>query len=650
MRYIILALILLINIDANELKNSTSPYLLQHKDNPVNWMEWSDRAFKKAKREKKFIFLSIGYSTCHWCHVMAKESFSKKDIAKILNRYFVSIKVDKERRSDIDSYYQFGFRVINQRAGGWPLTVILLPNKKPIFFATYLPKESLKELLLKVVNSNKDELKKIADSIDSLIKDAINAKAPRVNVPPLIVKRAIREYKKIYDFKNFGFSIEPKFPEAASIDMLLNLYMLSKDKEALNMATNMLLAMAKGGIYDQIEGGFFRYSVDRAWQIPHFEKMLYTNAELILVYSKAYKITKRAIFAKVVKEIIANIEKYFNYNGVYYSAINADSKDEDGIEKEGYYYIFEYERVYEYLIKKGVSKQRAKRALEYFGIDSMGNFEGEYSHAKIKEFGKFSDIRELLKEYRAKKELPFIDKKIITAWNALYIDALFYAGVIDKKFTKMAIDRLNRLTKLMYKNKRLYHYTLLPHKPKQLGLLEDYSFFAKALFSAYEATLKKEYLELYNEVVKSSVKLFYKSSNFYLNQQKSIKATFEDGAYKSAKSVMIQNIIKYVAVNEEYKLLDIANSLLEDGSYYISNALAYYPTLLNAYLMINELILIKGKKESLQALNLDDILYPYIYKKDKNINEFLICGISSCYKSLNDINRVKEEIKKYILK
>ena len=351
---------------ANELSQSTSPYLLQHKENPVNWMEWSDRAFKKAKDEQKLIFLSIGYSTCHWCHEMARLSFSQKDVAEILNKDFVSIKVDKERLSYIDSYYQEGYRIINNKSGGWPLTVILLPNKKPVYFGTYMPKEMLKDLLREIASSKKEKLNAVASDIEKSLTSYKNIKVNEGEIKNDLLKKAFNGYKEMYDFENKGFSQAPKFPQANSIDALLNIYLIKGNKEALTMATDMLDAMARGGIYDQIDGGFFRYSVDAQWTIPHFEKMLYTNAELISVYAKAYKITKKKLYAKVVKESIKEMDKRFMHNGLYFSASNADSKNEKGKEQEGYYFVFGYKKALEYLVAHKVSKVRAKKGVRTF--------------------------------------------------------------------------------------------------------------------------------------------------------------------------------------------------------------------------------------------------------------------------------------------
>jgi len=648
MKILLTVILLTFTLLSNELKYSKSPYLLQHKDNPVNWMEWSNRAFKKAKKEHKFIFLSIGYSTCHWCHVMARESFEQKDVAKILNRYFVSIKVDKERRVDIDNYYQLGFRVVNHRGGGWPLTVILLPNKKPIFFGTYIPKDNLIEILKEIVSTPKSELNKIAQNINKAIQNYKNAKAPIVKIKDRLLEVAIKNIERNFDYKNGGLGTAPKFPQPEAINLLLNSYAINRDKKALKLATKALDAMAKGGIYDQIEGGFFRYSVDAKWQIPHFEKMLYTNAELISLYSKAYIITKNRLYAEVVKNSIANIDKYFGKNGLYYSASNADSKNEDGDEQEGYYYIFEYEKVLNFLIKNGVNKSKAKEALDYFGIRQMGNFEGgDYSNATLNgKIGKFTKIKKLLQKYRAKKKYPFIDKKINTAWNALYIKAKFDALVVDKKYQNEAIKSLESLLKLIYKNGNLYHQTLLPYKATQKALLEDYSFLTDALISAYTATLDKKYLNLANKFMQKSIKQFYKNGEwFYSNNNFKSKASLEDGSYKSPSAQAIKNAVVLIALNGDYSMSKVVDKTFKLNSAYLNNAPNYYATLLDALVLKKKILVLKANKEKLLNIDFNRYLYPYLYKKATKYNLYQICGFQSCFKSFKSEKNIEKELK-----
>ena len=655
---ILLAFFMLFTIGySNELSKSTSPYLLQHQDNPVDWMEWSDRAFKKAKDENKLIFLSIGYSTCHWCHEMARQSFSQKDVADVLNKDFVSIKVDKERLSYIDNYYQEGYRVINNKSGGWPLTVILLPNKKPVYFGTYLPKDELIELLKKVTKTKRAKLQSIAKSVEKAISRYKSVKTKEEKLDSDILSKALLGYKKMYDFKNKGFNSAPKFPQASSINSLLNIYLIKGDKEALKMATDMLDAMAKGGIYDQIDGGFYRYSVDERWEIPHFEKMLYTNAELISVYSKAYKITKSKLYAKVVKESIAEIDKRFLKQGLYYSASNADSKDEEGNEREGYYFVFDYNEALEYLIKNGISKVHAQDVLKYFGIKEMGNFEGgEYSNATIKKLDiRYKRERHLLSELRAKREYPFIDKKINTAWNALYIKAKIDAGVVDSKYTKEAIGSLNKLLEIMQnKDGELYHQVLLPNKATQKGLLEDYAFVADAIFAAYEETLEDRYLKNFEHIVNLSVKQFYKNDNWIqaVDKEFIVKAVVDDGSYKSALATNLENMLKVIALGGDFKLLDIVKKSINQNSALINSYPQYYSTALNAVTIYTKgLYVLKGPKVGLLKEKLDGVNYPYIYKKGftaKSVKEYQVCGLTSCYSSDISISKIIMKLKELI--
>jgi len=640
---------------SNELKNSTSPYLLQHKDNPVNWMEWSNRAFEKAKKENKFIFLSIGYSTCHWCHVMARESFSQKDVADILNKNFVSIKVDKERLSYIDNYYQLGYRIVNNRAGGWPLNVILLPNKKPVYFGTYMPKDALIDLLNKIVKADKTKLEDIANDIQKAINlSQKNKKVKKVVLKANLLQKAYENIKANFDTKNGGFGTAPKFPQADAIDLLLNSYLIDGNKDALNMATQTLDAMARGGIYDQIDGAFFRYSVDKKWEIPHFEKMLYTNAELLSIYVKAYKITKSKLYERVIKETIKELDRRFIKNGLYYSASNADSKDEKGKEKEGYFFVYDYDKTLEYLIKNGISKTRAEETLKHFGIEPNGNFEGgNFSNpVRVKFNPKFERERHLLSKYREQKEYPFIDKKINTAWNALYIKAKLEAGIIDERFKKEALMSLHKLLDLMYKKETLYHQTLLPNKPSQEGLLEDYAFISDTLFTAYQQTLDDNYLQLFKKLTLKSLQLFYKDGVWYqsTNAEFKVKATIDGSSYKSALATNLENLLKYVATGGDYKALEIVNQTIDKNSFFISAYPQYYPTSLNVILMKNRgIYVIKGPKIGLLKANIEtNIKYPFVYKKDEQSKEYSVCGLKSCYSSNISLEKILLELKKLV--
>ena len=637
---------------ANNLKNSLSPYLLQHKDNPVDWYEWGDEAFLKAKKENKLIFLSIGYSTCHWCHVMEHESFEDEEVAKLLNRYYISIKVDKEQMPHIDNFYQLGYRIVNKKSGGWPLTIILTPDMKPIFFGTYIPKykgygsNGLLNILNFFAHYDRKELQKSGEEIERVIKKYQNIKQPTQKLDRKIELKTIEGFKKIYDFKNFGFSISPKFPQAVSIKLLLDLYLLTENRDALSMAINMLKAIAKGGIYDQIDGAFYRYSVDAKWEIPHFEKMLYTNAELLTTYALAYKITKNPLFKRVIDRTIREIDRRFLVDGVYFSASDADSKNRDGKKEEGYFFIYQYDETLDYLIKNGIDKKEAKEALHHFGIEENGNFDGEYSNPHIVDNKKIdSKIKKLLSKMREKREYPFIDKKINLAWNALYIKALFETGYRDR-----AEKSLNALLKLLYRDGILYHQTLLPHKATQEGLLEDYAFLSDALFEAYQVTLNEKYITLFEKITYKSVELFYKNSKWReSNDEFETYANIEDNNYKSSLGTNLENLLKLSAIKGDFKLNSIVKKTIDSYSSILNRVPHYYPTAIRVVLMLKDNIyFIKGEKEELLKLNIDKLNYPFIYKEAINQKNYLICGISNCFKITKTPQEALEELKKLI--
>ncbi|MCF6206477.1 MAG: DUF255 domain-containing protein [Sulfurovum sp.] len=322
----------------NALIHESSPYLRQHAHNPVNWYPWGKEALQKAKREKKLIFLSIGYSTCHWCHVMEKESFTDEAIAKLLNAHFVSIKVDREEYPQLDKKYQRIYMHLHGRRGGWPLSVFLSPEGEVVDIRTYIPKEEgygsegLMNLLpaLAALQEHPDRLiQRIETNKKRMASTQVQSTQQAVTVTGA-VKEMRKSITVSFDSSNGGFSHAPKFPEASKIDWLLTYYRLYQDTKALEMATYTLTQMAHRGIYDQIGGGFFRYATDSAWQYPHFEKMLYTNAQMISVYANAYMLTGDRVYKKVVEETIAAMRRRYVRNGLFVSASDADSDGEEG--------------------------------------------------------------------------------------------------------------------------------------------------------------------------------------------------------------------------------------------------------------------------------------------------------------------------------
>ena len=434
----------------NHLKNQTSPYLLQHADNPVNWYPWCNEAFERAEREDKPIFLSIGYSTCHWCHVMAHESFEDAQIAEILNQHFISIKVDKEERPDIDSIYMSVCQAFTG-SGGWPITIFLTPQQKPFFAGTYFPKTArygqigLKELLEAIQEKWKNDRGELLESAEEVLAFLQQRSAVRVrNVSSVkdsknaaetqLISTAFEIYKRTFDKAYGGFGEAPKFPTPHNLLFLMKYYEKSHEEEALKMVEKTLLQMYRGGMYDHIGGGFSRYSTDLLFLVPHFEKMLYDNALLILAYCKAYRITGKRIYCDVAERTADYIlREMTSPEGGFYSAQDADS---EGV--EGKYYLFEPLEIIAILGEKA-----GEEFNRYYDITEKGNFERKSIPNLLRNDTATELLNSLLPnspqnampqnlnaclqtvyEYRKNRYALHLDDKILTSWNGLMIAAM----------------------------------------------------------------------------------------------------------------------------------------------------------------------------------------------------------------------------------
>lgn len=528
----------------NDLIHEDSPYLLQHAYNPVNWMAWSDKALQKAKDENKLIFLSIGYSTCHWCHVMERETFEDEVSAKLLNASYVSIKVDREEMPDLDKYYQDVHYLLTKRSGGWPLSIIMTPSQQVIFAGTYLPPQSaqgrmgFRELISFIKGKFDDdfaEVQKSAQSIEAAIKHYERSFEQKERIDKdAVIEAFVSNVKASYDDVSKGVGHAPKFPHASTWNALLDIYQQTGNLEALYMSEDALNAMALGGINDQIEGGFYRYSVDEAWVIPHFEKMLYTNAELIEVYAKLYTLTQKPLFKAVVDKTVEAMDERFLKEGLYLSASDADSEGE-----EGKYFVFKFAQAKETLLKKGLSEAETKEVLDYFGITKFGNFEHQSTNPVVTQETKPLRLDEaivVLKEERQKVTYPFIDTKILTSWNALMVTALFESNKIEK-----AKQVLDTLLKTLHVNGILFHQIVLGGSLKVEALLEDYAFVIEALLHGYAHTKDAHYLELAKKLTHEAEHKFYKEETWYLSDKAfRAKAVLEDNSYKSPLSTMIK--------------------------------------------------------------------------------------------------------------
>lgn len=553
----------------NHLKNQTSPYLLQHAGNPVEWYPWCDEAFERAKSEDKPVFLSIGYSTCHWCHVMAHESFEDSEIAEILNRYFIAIKVDKEERPDIDSIYMSVCQAFTG-SGGWPTTIFLTPEQKPFFAGTYFPKTvrygqiGLKELLLGISEKWQTEREALVKSADNIISFLNQKKIVHGSMNEQLVDQAFTLFKRMFDEEFGGFGEAPKFPTPHNLLFLMRYYEKSEDKEALEMVEKTLLQMYRGGIFDHIGGGFSRYSTDRYFLVPHFEKMLYDNALLILAYSKAYQLTKNSVYCQVAEKSAAYIlREMTDKEGGFYSAQDADS---EGV--EGKYYLFAPSEILEVL-----GERKAREFDTYFDIKEKGNFEGKSIPNLLKNTSlnkKFEEELQVLYEYRKKRYALHLDDKVLTSWNALMIAAMCSLYRVTEKeiYLKSAVRAQQFIQSKLCENDTL-HISYREGKRSGKGFLEDYAYEVFALFSLYEATLDKGYLEKARQFCEKAIHDFWdeEQGGFFLYgaENESLilrpKETY-DGAVFSGNSAMAYNLVRLSLLAGEKSFKELAEKQL----------------------------------------------------------------------------------------
>ncbi len=632
----------------NALIDEESPYLRQHAHNPVDWLPWGKEAFAKAKKENKLIFLSIGYSTCHWCHVMEKESFENEEIAALINRYYIPIKVDKEERPDLDRYYQSVYALMHRRSGGWPLTIIMTPDGLPFYSATYIPPEDgygvegMKTLLPKLASlyhEHPQMVRRRALAVVRLVDRYLHARFSPVKLDTALSKRALDELQKSFDSKYGGFGKEVKFPQVPTLDLLCDIYLVTNNPQALRMVTKTLDAMANGGIFDQIEGAFFRYSTSRDWSMPHFEKMLYTNAQLVHIYTRAYFLTGKQLYKRITLRTIKEIDRRFGYKGLYMSASDADTNG-----TEGGYFLMRYDDALAYLQKHGIAKNAAKEALRNLSITPYGNFDTEWS-VPIKKAKVDPKIIALLAKMRQKRSYPFIDNKILTSWNAMYIASKLEASFIEPRLGNEAIASLDALIARMYPNHTLYHQTLTIGTPKKAALLEDYAYLIHALVQGYETNFDTHYLELAMQLLRQAKKRFYKEKTWYLG--KGVPADLEDRNYASALAILYHDMLDLALLRQDYDLFRFAKQCIAAKSALIAHDPASYPTATRAAMRIAlGDVVIKGRGMARLRCDIAKIRYPYVRAKEENISGFMACKIDLCFASSHDFAAIKKAIER----
>jgi len=688
----------------NKLINEKSPYLLQHSHNPVDWFPWGNEAFEKARIEDKPIFLSIGYSTCHWCHVMEKESFEDEEVAKLMNDAFISIKVDREERPDIDGIYMAVCQMITG-SGGWPLTIVMTPDKKPFFTGTYFPKHNrfnrigMMELvprLNEVWLNKKEEVLKSAEEI-ALSLNNQNFISDFTEIDESVLDKAYEELKKRFDETDGGFGNAPKFPSPHNLMFLLRYWKRKKEPKALEMVEKTLIEMRRGGIYDHIGFGFARYSTDQHWLVPHFEKMLYDQAMLVMSYIEIYLVTKNNFYKETAKEILEYVLRDMAHpEGGFYSAEDADSEGE-----EGKFYLWDADE-----LRNVLDKDESDLAIKVFNIADDGNWIDESKgmmpgtnilHLKKsrKEFAdefnlsndyfsmRLETIRKKLFNYREKRIHPYKDDKVLTDWNGLMISALAKASQAfgDERYSEAAVAAYSLIEKyLTDKEGHLIHR----FRDGESGLpahIDDYAFMINALIDLYETTFEIKYLRRATELNEILLKEFWDEQNggFYFTSSKNEELITRqkdvyDGAIPSGNSIALLNLIRLSRYTENIYFEKKASSLIKNFSGFISRSPSAFCMFMCGldflFSSSTEIVIVANRKNKdiINGLNLirsvynpnkvvilktdneaEDFmkLFPFTndMKMKDNNTTFFVCHDYACNQPVNSIAELEKSLK-----
>jgi len=674
---------------SNRLENETSPYLLQHAHNPVDWFPWGDEALQKAKKENKPILISIGYAACHWCHVMEKESFENEETAAIMNENFINIKIDREERPDLDNIYMDAVQTMTG-SGGWPLNVFLTPEKKPFFGGTYFPprrafnRSSWPEVLVAVSNAfreKRDEIDKQAESLTARLLASNSLGDQRLTSGTDISKEKMDELfenlMKSADKAWGGFGKAPKFPQTFSIQFLLRYYNVTKNRDALNQACLSLDKMIQGGIYDQLGGGFARYSTDSEWLVPHFEKMLYDNALLVSVLAEAYQVTKNERYREVIDQTIGFVKReMMNPLGGFYSALDADSESE-----EGKFYVWKFNEVVKLVANAEIFSQ-------FLDITQGGNWEGknilrvktpaaEFARAKNISIEELRSViengRSVLFSERQKRIRPALDDKIILSWNALMNVALSkaFAATGNDEYRDLATINMEFLT-THFKNKsnEYFHRTWKNNQAKNFACLDDYAFLVQALLHLQEITGEVDWMFKAKDITEYVMKNFYEEeTDFFVftdSRQNDLifrKKEVYDGATPSGNATMANNICRLSILLNIPEWKTRAERMVSS----LSNVIVRYPTSFGVWAMllaeivdgIKEVVVVGGGASILAKRLLAEYIPHKIFMVSETGKEQLplltgktpidkpliyLCREYSCLKPVTDVKQLLELI------
>ncbi|MGM0413762.1 MAG: thioredoxin domain-containing protein [Bacillota bacterium] len=609
------------NNQQNQLAREKSPYLQQHADNPVNWFPWSEEAFKKAREEDKPIFLSIGYSTCHWCHVMENESFNDKSLAELLNKHFISIKVDKEEKPEINSIYMEVCQTMTG-SGGWPLTILITPDKKPFFAGTYFPKKNLINILKQTKNLWQNEKEKLLDqgnNVTDALQRAHSGKQFRSNFEinteekSNLIDQAASKLIGEVDNKFGGFGSKPKFPQPQKLLFLIQYNKLTGQQESLESAELTLNKMARGGIYDQIGYGFARYSTDRKWLVPHFEKMLYDNALLTLAYLDAYQATDNKEYMIIAEEILQYLEReMLSPEGGFYTAEDADV---DG--KEGEFYLWKKAEIIDILgQKKGV------KFCQDYGITKTGNFEGKNIPNLINTEENLQDIRlkwkaELrqLHEIRKERKRPFKDDKILTGWNGLAIAAFARAGKVlgENKYYLIAEEAFNFIDAKLKKEDGTLLGRYRDGQSDHPAQAEAYSFLIFGLIELYQAGYNPKFIKEALNLNEIMLNRFWdeEAGGLFVTRKDQNELPFNkkeiyDGAIPSTNSIAAFNWYRLFSLTYDNKYRKLVEKQLKYFYSQIKNQPQEFSAFMSALMLeisgLREIIIITDQENYISEL------------------------------------------------
>ena len=580
----------------NRLQYETSPYLLQHQDNPVDWYPWGEEALEKAKAEEKPILLSVGYSACHWCHVMAHESFEHEPTAQMMNDWFVNIKVDREERPDIDDIYMQAVQAMT-RSGGWPMTVFLTPEGQPFYGGTYFPLEprygmpSFRQILEGVHDAwanRRDDVRKSAAELTNVMDRAeLGIGGSEDDLQPALLDAAVGQMKQQFDPRHGGFGGAPKFPQPMNLEFMLRDYARTGDAETLRVVTHTLERMAHGGIYDQIGGGFARYSVDVHWLVPHFEKMLYDNAQLSRVYLHAWQVTGEPFYRRIAEEIYDYIlREMTSPEGGFYSATDADSEGE-----EGKFFVWSMDEIQTLL-----DAEDARTAIEYFGVTRGGNFEGHNilyvpnDDATVADrlgidedelSARLARIKDALYAARTHRVHPGLDDKTLAGWNGLMLASLAEAArVLDRANYRQAALRAGEfLIKHMITPEGRVYRTHKNGQSKLNGYLEDYATLIDALLELYQTTFEDRWFVTARRLADTVLEQFPAPEGGFFDTSEDHEAlvvrprSVQDNAVPSGSGKMSQVLVKLAAYTGDVRYDEAARGTLR----LLTNAVQQYP-------------------------------------------------------------------------